>query len=173
MDGHSLSSSCRTQTLLRRPFRSSASGVTSVEFAVSFSVFIVVLLFLFEICRFIALASTLDLSLAEAGRLASRNKLTSTTYLELMNKHIRDKNKTFTWFFFKEASMNELTLSIKYCDGLGDVIGNRCSANSDKRIAIYNIGYRYSTLFLPLPSGVLNDIAMNNHIIYVQEHAKG
>lgn len=156
-----------------RCFLVAKSGITTVEFAISFGAFITMLLFLFEVCRFIALASTLDLSLSEAARLASRNNLTSSTYLDIFNKNLRDENRTFTWFFFKEASMDELELDIKYCSKISDVINDSCNNDTDKRIAVYNIAYRYSPLFLPLPVKYFNGMKLDNYIVYVQEHAKG
>ncbi|RKS87728.1 tight adherence protein E [Orbus hercynius] len=151
-------------------FYANRSGVTSIEFAIVIVPFLLVLLFLIELCRFIALSAVFDLSVAEAGRLVSRQRLNNETYLSLFNKKIHDSNSTFMWLFFDEVTKNDINIHITYCENLSDISANLCNNDSSKKIAIYNINYLGANSIFAVGLKYFSGTELSSSLVYVQEH---
>lgn len=143
-------------------------GVIAVEFALVFTVVMMVLLFVFELCRLIYLIGAINLTIAEAGRHGAYQE--SQTVIEANFRSALEKNMN-NWPLFKKVNEN-IHVNIQYCLDVNDYLQNGCTSSpGDSRfLIIYNVDYHYKPIFFYFPGDVMNSILSEKAAI-IYEHS--
>ncbi|WP_145492692.1 TadE/TadG family type IV pilus assembly protein [Yersinia aleksiciae] len=148
-------------------FRTNRGSVT-VEFSISFILFLFMILFSAEISRLFYISSSLDLAVSEAAKSAkNKEQSDNTTYQSaFLQKLITQRGVLGTFI----TSNNAVTANVEFSDNISDIITNNMSAvYTDQKLARYTVSYTYSPIFFPIPSLWANTL-LSREVIFVQEN---
>ena len=156
-------------------FTDSKASLT-VEFSFISLVFVFMVFFIFELCRYLFVSAAIDSTLSTAARNASTQVNVTTDYNVLFRNAVR--NESALWGSVIDHSL--LYSSVKYCTSIDRAIAGPCSstAAAGKMLAYYQIGYRYRPFLfsggLPGMSKLINTLqsSLTRQLIYVQEYER-
>jgi tight adherence protein E len=149
-------------------------GMTSLEFAFIFPVFMLLFFMIYEVNRYVFISATIDLTLSEAARETSRAARDNViNYQDLLQKKVAQQG--YLWRLFIEPE--KLTVSVTFCSSLKQAINQRCSQNVSEKmpLAIYQANYQYRPLLFTLNIPAVGKLikilgsGLNRKLIYIQE----
>ncbi|MDN0122203.1 TadE/TadG family type IV pilus assembly protein [Yersinia aleksiciae] len=148
-------------------FRTNRGSVT-VEFSISFILFLFMILFSAEISRLFYISSSLDLAVSEAAKSAkNKEQSDNTTYQSAFLQKLITQRGVLGIFI---TSNNAVTANVEFSDNISDIITNNMSAvYTDQKLARYTVSYTYSPIFFPIPSLWANTL-LSREVIFVQEN---
>jgi tight adherence protein E len=166
-------------------FSKDKSGVVALEMTLVLIPFILLFLFVAELCSVLYVSVSIDLAMAEAMRYTSSSSAPSmgvykTTFFNKMEERI----KTLPLMVYDPA---DISFDVKYCNSRADIADGICvsataalptiGANgkpvpgTGTPAAYYSIAYKYNHLFFPIPTSVLHQ-AMSRNGIYIMENTR-
>ncbi|WP_158784045.1 TadE/TadG family type IV pilus assembly protein [Pantoea sp. BAV 3049] len=155
---------------------SDEDGSLVIEFSLVFPVFVFLVFFVFEICRYLFISAAIDATLSSAARTSSSQASTVVDYNLIFRDTIR--NESALWAGLIDAS--QLTTHVSFCSSVTQAIADSCSetASSGKVLAYYQVKYNYRPyLFNGVIPGTEDLIAalqssLSRQLIYVQEYER-
>ncbi len=167
------------RTVIRKIWRSASreEGVITIEFSFIFIIFVFFIFLMFEICRFMYISASVDLTLAEAARITSRSE-NIYDYSDLFDTHITEQSAFWAMFINPE----NFTLKVTHCSSVIEAMNGKCvtSDGSDYPLAVYSAGYRYRPLLFAFDNNasvkkLLTSLqgTLNRRLVYVQEYERG
>ncbi|UHO32184.1 pilus assembly protein [Citrobacter rodentium NBRC 105723 = DSM 16636] len=159
-------------TVFRRKLFAGAGderGAVAVELALVFFPLMFMIFLLFELCRVTYISSALNLATAEASRYAAVAKISDKDYERIFREKLQ--NDVPLWPSLTKDT--NLTISVKYCDTLNDIITDNCDSQSyeQKPLAVYHVGYAYSSI-VPFVPDLITESYLQRTTIYVQEYQR-
>lgn len=160
--------------LLQR-FYHDNSGLVLVQMTLIIVPFILLFLFIAELCTVLFVSVSIDLAMAEAMRYTSASAQSSlssyrSTFIDRMSKGIQ----SMPLLTFDESNV---TFDAKYCKNLEELADNSCSSTGaisgtvQYPVAIFSISYKHDPIFFPFPDTILKN-SMNRTGIYVMENLR-
>lgn len=142
-------------------------GSALVEVAFVLIPFIVTILFIAELCRVTFISSSLDLVLAESGKISSM----SVSHDDYKNKFETEfKNRVMAWPLFSKNM--KIEQDITSCENLAALVnsGVLCSSSQHKNnaLAVYTVKIDYSPVFFIFPLKMVNN-ELQRKIVLIQE----
>lgn len=165
-----------------RRFSKDKSGVVAVEMTLVFIPFILLFLFIAELCSVLYVSVSIDLAMAEAMRFTSSSSSADMTeYKRTFLQKMQDRVTELPLMIYKAENVN---FDVKYCESLEKIANGTCNSSSPSQpsldadgepiygtgtpLAFYSVQYTYTPLFLPIPNSVVNP-AMARNGIYIME----
>lgn len=152
-------------------------GSVTLEFSFVFIVFMFLIFMIFEVCRFLYISASVDLTLAEAARITSRTEST-TNYTALFTQNVKEQSALLSMFIDPQ----DFTLSIKYCSSVSRAMAGNCSTGNSSKypLAVYSASYHYRPLLFAFDNNSsvkqlltsLNN-SLNRRLVFVQEYELG
>lgn len=166
-------------TMIRRLKQSVSGehGSISLEFSFIFVVFIFFIFLIFEVCRYMYITASVDLTLAEAARISSRTE-NITDYNALFSQNVKEQSALLSMFITPE----DFTLKVMYCSSISHAMTGNCTTGNGGKypLAVYIAGYRYRPLLFSFDSADSTNklvASLNNpltrRLVYVQEYQRG
>jgi len=154
-----------------RRFFHEQHGIATIEFALTVTLFIFMVLFIAEISRMAYVSSVIDLAVSEAAK-QGKNAPASTDggYNARFNRHLTEQGGSL-WFFLTREDAVEL--NITYANSIEEMIntGGSLKDAKDQSLARYHLLYRYHPMFFPFPKKWANSL-FNREVIFVQEYER-
>lgn len=152
--------------MLRIKFIRSQKAATSIEFALLFLPFFIMIAVIIESSLLTYQISMVDHTVSKAAKYASTFKgKVKEKFDEFLEK---DENKFLT-FMTDEAGMES---SVSYCKNLEEVKEDNCNDDEENSvIAIYNIRYKINPLF-PVSRMIVEDEFVQSKAIFFIEGSK-
>jgi tight adherence protein E len=161
------------------------SGVVALEMTLILIPFILLFLFVAELCSVLYVSSSIDLAMAEGMRFTSSLSAPSmSAYKTAFSKKMEERIKILPLMVYNADNIN---FDVTYCHNLGDVAAGQCHQpnaslpsvdaegknipDSGTPIAYYSIFYRYKPIFLPIPTKILHQ-TMSRNGVYVMEYTR-
>lgn len=161
--------SCSKLPLIQR-FAKDRSGVITLEMTLALIPFILMFLFIAELCSVLYISVSIDLAMAEAMRYTTASPNPSVgTYKKLFSDKMEERIKTLPLLIY---DTNKIIFDTWYCTKLMEIANNTCNQSAPSAntpVAFYTIQYHYDPIFLPVPDMILNH-GMNRKGIYVMEN---
>ena len=165
-----------------RRFSKDKSGVVAIEMTLVLIPFILLFLFVAELCSVLYVSVSIDLAMAEAMRFASSSNMSD--YKRNFLEKMEDRVTELPLMIYKPENVN---FDVKYCDNLQQIANGTCNGSSPSSptlaadgspiygtgtpLAFYSVQYTYTPLFLPIPNSIVNP-AMARNGIYVLENSR-
>lgn len=151
-------------------------GSVVVEFSFIFPIFIFLVVFVFEICRYLFISAAIDATLSSAARTSSSQASSVVNYNVIFRNIIRKESAL--WGGFIDPSL--LSTSVRFCSTVDLAILGSCSSSNstDRILAYYKVEYNYQPyLFNGAIPGTEDLIAalrssLSRQMIYVQEYER-
>lgn len=148
-------------------FINNQRGSALVEVSFVIFPFIMTVLFIAEICRITFISASLDLALAESGRMSSVS-YSSENYKSNFEKSLKDKLTSWP-LFSRDVKIEQ---SIKSCSDIDMLIASpaRCSSEQHKNnpLALYSVKIEYKPVFFIFPSNFVNN-ELQRSVVLIQE----
>ena len=154
-------------------------GVSTIEFALTIPIFILLLSMIFELARISLLSAYLDFALSESSREAKNRYLGSCDYQQIFADKL-EKEKI--WQFLNSGGT--FKISTKYTDNLDTLLANQyrmptfddqgnmvSPTGSSAGLALYSFTYHYNAWVPLVPRDWFSPI-FNREIIVVQEYER-
>lgn len=159
----------RIKLPLPRRFCKDNSGAVIVEMTMVLIPFILLFLFIAELCTILYVSVSIDLAMAEAMRFTTASENPSVgTYRTIFTGKMEERIKQLPMMIFKE---DKISFTTTYCNK-EQVANNTCTASSPAPgtpLALYTIDYSYEPIFFPIPNVIINSGSMSRKGIYVME----
>ncbi|AKJ41127.1 TadE/TadG family type IV pilus assembly protein [Pragia fontium] len=145
-------------------------GVASIEFAMAFFGFFVMILFVAEIARLSYMSAVVDLAVSEAAKEAKNAKQAdSSAYQARFQTRLVSEGGRLWRFLSKEDAIK---IQVNFANSISDLLSNNYSASAkNSPLARYHLQYDYHPMFFPFP-GVWADTLLNREVIFVQEYER-
>ncbi|WP_169748773.1 TadE/TadG family type IV pilus assembly protein [Tatumella morbirosei] len=153
-------------------------GSITLEFAFIFIIFVFFVFLIFEVCRYMYISASVDLTLAEAARITSRSE-EIVDYPDLFARTVDEQSDLLSMFI----DPDDFTLKITYCSSVSAAMTGNCSSGSGSKypLAIYSASYRYQPLLFSYDdddssiSQLLTSLnkPISRRLVYVQEYERG
>ncbi|NIH92220.1 tight adherence protein E [Enterobacter asburiae] len=147
-------------------------GVVTIEFALTVTIFLFMVLFIAEMSRMAYVSSTIDLAVSEAAK-AGKNAPQNNHGYEQRYRNILTKQGGALWFFLTDEDAVEM--SIHYARSIDDMVNTGGieghSHIHHSPLARYHLLYHYHPMFFPFPKS-LADPLFNREVIFVQEYER-
>lgn len=153
-------------------------GVSTIEFALTIGLFLIVLFMIFEFGRITLLSAYWDLAITDSVRITKNQPADNGDYAKLFHDTLIKQHKklvspTVAGLF---AVQNiDINVNVKYAKSVDDLINKRfIESNQGKNLAIaqYSLDYKYK-FFIPLPflDSLVNSM-FKRKILMVQEYER-
>ena len=167
----------RTVIRMIRRSVSREQGSITLEFSFIFIVFVFLVFLIFEVCRYLYISASVDLTLAEAARITSRTE-NNADYSALFTRNVKEQSALLSMFI----DPRDFTLKITYCSSVSRAMTGNCSTGNSSKfpLAVYSASYRYQPLLFAFDNNSsvkqlltsLNN-SLNRRLVYVQEYERG
>lgn len=145
-------------------------GVASIEFAMAFFGFFIMVMFVAEIARLSYMSAVIDLAVTEAAKEAKNAKQPSSAAYQSRFKARLTDDSGRLWKFL--TSEDAVSVQVNFAHNINDLLTNNYSATSDESpLARYQLKYHYHPMFFPFP-GMWAGTLLNREVIFVQEYER-
>lgn len=166
-----LSTLSRLRSPLLQRFHKDKSGAVIVEMTLALIPFVMLFLFIAELCSVLYISVSIDLAMAEAMRFTTASENPGVgTYRKIFTDKMEERIRKLPLLIY---DVNKINFTTAYCD-LEQVANNTCTASApaaDTPLALYSIQYDYSPIFFPIPNMILHN-GMSRKGIYVMENQR-
>ncbi|CNC50329.1 putative tight adherance operon protein [Yersinia frederiksenii] len=145
----------------------SNKGSITIEFSITFLIFIFTLLFSAEISRLFYISASLDLAFSEAVKSAkNKQRNENSRYNTVLKAKLLTQQGVLGSFITKT---NSVKTSVKFSQDIHDIINNNMSNDDTLPLAKYTVRYSYQPIFFPIPS-YWGKTLLSREVIFVQEN---
>lgn len=150
-----------------KAFIANKKGITSIEFAILFLPFFIILIVLIETMLLSYKVAMIDY-IVNAGAKYSSSFSKNKNYEE----KFKDFIKTYKDYFLDFANNDDLKIKLSYCKNLDDLANNSCTNSKDKhKIILYSFEYKIKPLFVNLRL-INQDEFIKRQAVYFTEKAE-